>query len=75
MKKVYFIVRDGGTLHEMYHSWGNGAAGKHWTSKISEANHWPTDDRPKLMIVNEGSYVSVIAMTKVDYFKRVLQGK
>ncbi len=59
----------------MYHCWGVDEPWKHWTFKISEANHWPTDDRPKLMAVNEDSSVSVVSITKQDYFKRVLAGK
>lgn len=76
MNKVYFIVRSVGLGHEMYHCWGNGMGNQPWTFKIAEANHWPTDTHPKIIAARENSTsVSVVAITKEEYFKRVLQGK
>lgn len=76
MNKVYFLLRSNGLGHEMYYCWGAGEAGAHWTFKIKEACWWPTDDRPKLLAAAENSTsVGVVAITKTEYFKRVLQGK
>ena len=76
MNKAYFIMRSEGLGHELYWCWDKTEAGLHWTFKIAEAHHWPTDGRPKLIAANENSNeVSVVAITKTEYFKRVLQGK
>ena len=75
MNKVYFLLRSHRPGHEMYYCWGAGEAGAHWTFKIAEACWWPTDDRPKLIAANEDSHVRVVAITKTEYFKRILQGK
>ena len=77
MNKAYFIMRSEGLGHEMYHCWGSGSSTtREWTFKIAEANHWVTDRVPKIVAARQDSKeVSVVAITKAEYFKRVLQGK
>jgi len=76
MNKAYFIIKDEGRENQMYHCWGNGMGNQPWTFNISKANHWPTDEGPKFITANQDYIsISVVAITKTEYFKRILQGK
>ena len=74
MNKVYFVMRSKGFGHEMYYCRGHNGLGISWTFKIAEALWWKTDRMPN-MIAGDSTEISVVEITKNDYFKRVLQGK
>lgn len=71
-------MRSKGLGHEMYFCQGKGkyGLGVDWTFNIAEAIHW-NDDRVPTVIVNQRNSleVSVVAMTRKEYFIRKLKGK
>lgn len=70
---TYFVMRSKGLGHEMYYCRKPGVS---WTFKIAEALHWKTDESPKMIVTMQDSLeVSVVAMTRKEYFIRKLKGK
>ncbi len=69
-------MRSKGLGHEMYYCHGKHGLGVDWTFKIAEAIYWKTDSMPKMIVTMKDSLeVSVVAMTRKEYFMRKLKGK
>lgn len=60
----------------MYYCRGRNGLGVSWTFNITKAIDWETDEMPKLIAYYEMCpEVSIVAMTRKEYFIRKLKGK